>query len=83
MYRWYSCLPVIRYHECCSCKIAGVKEIIMVTPPQKDGKPNMDIIAAAGLCGVDRIFLCGGAQAVAALAFGTEEIPKVSKVVGR
>lgn len=63
-------------------KIAGVKEIIMVTPPQKDGKPNMDIIAAAGLCGVDRIFLCGGAQAVAALAFGTEEIPKVSKVVG-
>lgn len=63
-------------------KIAGVGEIIMVTPPQKDGKPNKDILVAAALCGVDKVFLCGGAQAVAALAFGTEEIPKVSKIVG-
>lgn len=63
-------------------KIAGVKEIIMVTPPLKDGKPNKDILLAAALCGVDRIFMCGGAQAVAALAFGTKEIPKVSKIVG-
>lgn len=63
-------------------KIAGVKEIIMVTPPGKDGKPNMDILAAASLCGVDRVFLCGGAQAVAALAYGTESIPKVDKIVG-
>lgn len=63
-------------------KIAGVKEIIMVTPPLKDGTPNKDILLAAALCGVDRIFMCGGAQAVAALAYGTEEIPKVSKIVG-
>ena len=63
-------------------KIAGVKEIIMVTPPLKDGKPNRDILIAAAICGVDRIFMCGGAQAVAALAYGTEEIPKVDKIVG-
>ena len=63
-------------------KIAGVGEIIMVTPPMKDGTPNSDILVAAALCGVDKIFMCGGAQAVAALAFGTEEIPKVSKIVG-
>ncbi len=63
-------------------KIAGVREIIMVTPPLKDGTPNKDILLAAALCGVDRIFMCGGAQAVAALAYGTKEIPKVSKIVG-
>ncbi len=63
-------------------KIAGVGEIIMVTPPLKDGTPNKDILLAANICGVDRIFMCGGAQAVAALAYGTEEIPKVSKIVG-
>lgn len=63
-------------------KIAGVKEIIMVTPPLKDGSPNKDILVAAALCGVDRIFLVGGAQAIAALAYGTEEIPKVDKIVG-
>lgn len=63
-------------------KIAGVGEIIMVTPPLADGSPNKDILVAAALCGVDRIFMCGGAQAVAALAYGTEEIPKVSKIVG-
>ena len=63
-------------------KIAGVKEIIMVTPPLKDGTPNKDILVAASICGVDRVFLAGGAQAVAALAYGTEEIPKVDKIVG-
>ena len=63
-------------------KIAGVGEIVMVTPPLKDGTPNKDILVAAALCGVDKIFMCGGAQAVAALAYGTEEIPKVSKIVG-
>ncbi|MCH5324934.1 MAG: histidinol dehydrogenase [Eubacterium sp.] len=63
-------------------KIAGVGEIVMVTPPQKDGTANKDILVAASLCGVDKIFLCGGAQAVAALAYGTDEIPKVSKIVG-
>ena len=63
-------------------KLAGCKEIIMTTPPSKDGKPNPDIIAAAKIAGVDRIFLMGGAQAVAALAYGTEQVPKVDKIVG-
>ncbi len=63
-------------------KIAGVEEIIMVTPPLKDGTPNKDILVAAALCGVDRVFLTGGAQAIAALAFGTDSIPKVDKIVG-
>ena len=63
-------------------KIAGVGEIIMVTPSGKDGKPNPNIMAAALTAGVDRVFLAGGAQAVAALAFGTETIPKVDKIVG-
>ena len=63
-------------------KIAGVGEIIMTTPPGKDGKPNPDIMAAALIAGVDRVFLVGGAQAVAALAYGTQTIPKVDKIVG-
>lgn len=63
-------------------KIAGVEEIIMCTPPQKDGTPNPNIIAAAKIAGVDRIFLMGGAQAIAALAFGTQTVPKVDKIVG-
>lgn len=63
-------------------KIAGVKEIIMVTPPKKDGTPNKDILVAAAICGVDRVFMAGGAQAIAALAYGTDEIPKVDKIVG-
>ena len=63
-------------------KIAGVGEIIMVTPPAKGGKPNPDIMAAALIAGVDRVFLVGGAQAIAALAYGTESIPKVDKIVG-
>lgn len=63
-------------------KIAGVKEIIMVTPPTKEGKPNPDIMAAAYIAGVDRVLLMGGAQAVAALAYGTETVPKVDKIVG-
>ena len=63
-------------------KIAGVKEIIMATPPLKNGKPNPDIMAAAKIAGVDRVFLMGGAQAVAALAYGTETVPKVDKIVG-
>lgn len=63
-------------------KIAGVEEIVMCTPPMKDGNPNPNIIAAAKEAGVDRIFLIGGAQAVAALAYGTETVPKVDKIVG-
>ena len=63
-------------------KIAGVKELVMVTPPNAEGKVNPVILAAASVAGVDRIFKVGGAQAVAALAYGTESIPKVDKIVG-
>ncbi len=63
-------------------KIAGCKEVVIVTPPGKDGKVNPVILAAAKIAGVDRIFKVGGAQAVAALAYGTESIPKVDKIVG-
>ena len=63
-------------------KIAGCSEIVMVTPPSKDGKVNPVILAAAKIAGVDRIFKVGGAQAVAALAYGTESVPKVDKIVG-
>lgn len=63
-------------------KIAGVREIVMVTPPGKDGNPNPNIMAAAAVAGVDKVYLVGGAQAVAALAYGTEKIPKVDKIVG-
>ena len=63
-------------------KIAGVKEIIMVTPPGQDGNPTPNIMAAAAVAGVDKVFMVGGAQAVAALAYGTERIPKVDKIVG-
>lgn len=63
-------------------KIAGVGEIIMATPQRRDGTANPDILAAAAICGVDRVFLIGGAQAVAAMAFGTETVPRVDKIVG-
>ena len=63
-------------------KIAGVSELIMVTPPGSDGKINPVILAAAKIAGVDKIFKVGGAQAIAALAYGTESIPKVDKIVG-
>ena len=63
-------------------KLAGCKQIVMVTPPGKDGSIPAAILAAARIAGVDRIFKMGGAQAVAALAFGTESVPKVDKIVG-
>lgn len=63
-------------------KIAGCSQIVMVTPPSKDGKVNPNILTAAKIAGVDRIFKVGGAQAVAALAYGTESIPEVDKIVG-
>jgi len=63
-------------------KIAGCREIVMVTPPSQNGKVNPVILAAAKIAGVDRIFKVGGAQAVAALAYGTETVPKVDKIVG-
>lgn len=67
--------------DCIPAKIAGVKEVIMVTPA-KDGKLNPDVAAAAKVAGVDRVFKIGGAQAVAALAYGTESVPRVDKIVG-
>lgn len=63
-------------------KIAGVKEVIMVSPPNAEGKINPVILAAAYVAGIDKIFKVGGAQAVAALAYGTESIPAVDKIVG-
>ena len=63
-------------------KIAGCPEVVMVTPPGKDGKVNPAILAAASVAGVTRIFKVGGAQAVAALAYGTQTVPRVDKIVG-
>ena len=63
-------------------KIAGCKEVVMVTPPSQNGKINPVILAAAKIAGVDKIFKVGGAQAIAALAYGTESVPKVDKIVG-
>ncbi|MBR5931710.1 MAG: histidinol dehydrogenase [Lachnospiraceae bacterium] len=63
-------------------RIAGVPEVIMVTPPNAEGKINPAILAAASVAGIDKIFKVGGAQAIAALAYGTESIPKVDKIVG-
>ena len=63
-------------------KIAGVREIVVVTPPDKNGKISAEALAAAKIAGADKIFKIGGAQAVAALAYGTESVPKVDKVVG-
>lgn len=63
-------------------KIAGCKEVVIVTPPNKEGKINPVILAASFVAGVDKIFKVGGAQAIAALAYGTETIPKVDKIVG-
>jgi len=63
-------------------RVAGVPEIIMLTPPGKDGKVNPGTLAAADIAGVDRIYKAGGAQAIAAMAFGTESIPKVDKLTG-
>ena len=63
-------------------KIAGCSEIVMVSPPARDGSIAAPILAAAKMAGVTRVFKCGGAQAVAALAYGTETVPKVDKIVG-
>jgi len=63
-------------------KIAGCREVVMVTPPSADGKINPVILAAASIAGIDKIFKIGGAQAIAALAYGTQSVPKVDKIVG-
>ena len=68
--------------NCIPAKLAGVEEIIMVTPPSFSGGVNPVILAAAKIAGVGRVFRIGGAQAIAALAFGTETVPRVDKIVG-
>lgn len=68
--------------NCIPAKLAGVGEIIMATPPKADGKIPAEILVAASVAGVDRIFKMGGAQAVAAMAYGTESVPAVDKIVG-
>ena len=68
--------------NCIPAKIAGCREIVMVSPPTCSGDVNPVILAAARIAGVDRVFRCGGAQAVAALAYGTETVPRVDKIVG-
>jgi histidinol dehydrogenase len=68
--------------NCIPAKLAGCQEIVMVSPPTCQGDVNPVILAAARIAGVDRVFRCGGAQAVAALAYGTQSVPKVDKIVG-
>jgi histidinol dehydrogenase len=68
--------------NCLPAKLAGVREIIMVTPPGRGGRVSPNILAAAKIAGVTQVFQIGGAQAVAALAYGTESVPKVDKIVG-
>ncbi|MBP3198713.1 MAG: histidinol dehydrogenase, partial [Butyrivibrio sp.] len=63
-------------------KVAGVERIIMCTPPQKDGLVNPGTLVAANIAGVDEVYKVGGAQAIAAMAFGTESVPKVDKITG-
>ena len=63
-------------------KIAGVKEVVLITPPSKDGKVNKGVLAAAKLVGADEVYKIGGAQAIAGVAYGTETIKKVDKIVG-
>lgn len=63
-------------------KVAGVNEIVLVTPPDKNGKVNKQILVAAKLCGINKVYKLGGAQAIAALAYGTESIENVSMIVG-
>jgi histidinol dehydrogenase len=68
--------------NCIPAKLAGVREVIIITPPSPDGTVSPDILAAARIGGADRIFKAGGAQAVAALAYGTKSVPRVDKIVG-
>ena len=75
-------LPSTALMNLVPAKVAGVREKIVCTPPQKDGKANPLIVAACLLAGADRIFKVGGAQAVAAMAYGTESVPRVDKIFG-
>ena len=75
-------LPSTVLMDCIPAKIAGCPEIVVVSPPTCGGDINPVILAAARIAGADRVFRCGGAQAVAALAYGTESVPKADKIVG-
>ena len=75
-------LPSTVLMDCIPAKIAGCHEIVMVSPPTCNGDIAPIILAAARIAGVDRVFRCGGAQAIASLAYGTESIPRVDKIVG-
>ena len=68
--------------NCIPAKLAGVREVVIATPPSKDGSVDAGILAAARIAGADRVFKIGGAQAIAALAYGTESIPRVDKITG-
>ena len=68
--------------NCVPARLAGVREIIIATPPSKDGRVDAGILAAARIAGADRVFRIGGAQAIAAMAYGTETIPRVDKITG-
>jgi histidinol dehydrogenase len=63
-------------------RVAGVQDLVVTTPPGRDGRPSTSVLAAARIAGVDRVYAVGGAQAIAALAYGTESIPRVDKIVG-
>ena len=75
-------LPSTVLMDVIPAKVAGVEEIILCSPPQKDGKINPLVLACAKLAGIDRAFALGGAQAVAAMAYGTQTLPRVDKIVG-
>ena len=77
-----ACYPSTVMMNVLPAKLAGVKEIIMLTPVKSDGKVSDVILAAAKVCGIDKIYKIGGAQAIGAVAYGTETIPKVDKIVG-
>lgn len=77
-----ACYPSTVLMDAIPAKLAGVGELVMTTPCSKDGTISPNIIAAAEIAGVDRIFKCGGGQAIAALAYGTESVPRVDKIVG-
>lgn len=75
-------LPSTVLMDVIPAKVAGVEEIILCSPPGKDGKMNPLVLACAKLAGVDRVFMVGGAQAIVAMAYGTQIIPRVDKIVG-
>jgi len=76
------CIPVDSSHERYPAQVAGVREILIVSPPDYKGDVHKDVLTAAAILGITRVFRIGGAQAIAALAFGTSTIPAVDVIVG-